>query len=355
MVPASRTSPRTGCGCGTWTGWSRAPSPTSRTPGRSRGHPTHASSSTPTTGSCGRYPPTADGGRPTAICEIPATGSIIGGAWGASGTIAFSVWRDNLYEVAASGGEPKPLVEIDPATQIDFHFPSWLPDGELMYVTHWKGESGGTGEGKPGLTIFDGKRQTGIPGPFGDSDDSPVYSPAGDLMYLSRGATPGVWTVPFDLKGRRATGTPALVGPDAVTLSASSDGSLLYAEGSNLNVPRQMVWLDRTGKVIETVGSRHVGLNRPSLSPDGRRVAFSAADNGNHDVWVLDLITGTETRLTFSPLDEFDPEWLGSSSRLAYVERSEMEGRVLSINADGTGGGSGSWPPWTAWDGHREM
>jgi Tol biopolymer transport system component len=114
------------------------------------------------------------------------------------------------------------------------------------------------------------------------------------------------------------------------------DGSLLYAEGS-VNVSRQLVWVDRTGKEIEAVGSPHMGLAGPRLSPDGRRVAFSAADGGNRDVWVLDLMTGIETRLTFGPQSESSPEWMASSSRLAYIEHDEMQARVLSIHADGSG------------------
>ena len=280
----------------------------------------------------------AEGGQPTAICEIPGTGNIIGAAWSATGKIAFSVWRDRLYEVAAGGGVPAVLVDLDPVTQIDFHSPSWLPNGELMYVTHWQSNSDSTGQKVPGLTFFDGRRQIQVPGDFGSTQDAPILTPSGHLLYLLGGATPGIWAVPFDLKGHRATGTPVLVGPAAVTLSASADGSLLYSEGSELDLPRELVWVDRAGVEIEAVGRPHVRLRRPRLSPDGRRVAFTAANGGNVDVWVLDLETGIETRLTFDPQQESSPEWLASSSRLAYVERDGMQARVLAINADGSGG-----------------
>ena len=128
------------------------------------------------------------------------------------------------------------------------------------------------------------------------------------------------------------------MGPAAVTLSASADGSLLYSEGAELDLPRELVWVDRAGVEIEAVGRPHARLAGPRLSPDGRRVAFTALDGGNVDVWVLDLETGTETRLTFGPQPESSPEWLASSSRLSYVERDGMQARVLAINADGSGG-----------------
>ncbi len=146
-----------------------------------------------------------------------------------------------------------------------------------------------------------------------------------------------MWAVPFDLERHQAAGAPVLVAPDAVTLSASADGSLLYSEGSKVSVHRELVWLDRTGEEIGAVGSPHEEPWSAAAVPDGHRVAFSAADGGNEDVWVLDLKTGTETRLTFGPQKESKPEWLGSSSRLSYVEENGMQGRVLSINADGSG------------------
>ena len=280
---------------------------------------------------------TVEGGRATALCEIPGTGSIISAAWSPAGRIAFSVWRDQMYEVAPSGGAPEVLVELDPDTQIDFHSLSWLPNGELLFVTHWKADRDSTGQPVPSLTFFDGRKPTLIPGDFGGSGGSPRLTATGQLLYLRRGVTAGIWAVPFDPDNHRTTGTPVLVAPDAVTLSASADGSLLYSEAQNFTVQRELVWRNRQGEEIGVVGSPHRGLTSPRLSPDGDRVAFSAADGDNSDIWVLDLKTGTETRLTFGPQSEFWPEWLASSSRLTYVEESGTQTRVISINADGSG------------------
>ncbi len=140
------------------------------------------------------------------------------------------------------------------------------------------------------------------------------------------------------MKRRRVEGTPVLVAPDAVSVSVSDDGSLLYVEGSTGEERRELVWVDRSGKVIEVLGSGHAGLAGATLSPDGRRVAFSARDGGNRDIWVRDLARGTETRLTFSGGLEGQPEWLASSSRLAYTRVENLQGRIFAVNADGSGG-----------------
>jgi len=279
----------------------------------------------------------ADGGRPTAICEIPGTGHFVGSAWSPSGKIAFAVWRENLYEVAAAGGSPTVLVRVEPATQVDFHNPAWLPNGELLYITHWKDAEDSSGERHHGFTIFDGKTQIAVDGDMGSQDDNPVMTPEGRLLYLRKGATPGVWSQPFDLAKHRTTGDAALVAPDAVSLSVSSDGTLLYVEGSSLGLPKELTWIDRAGKTTGAVGRAHMNLGSPRLSPDGRRVAFSAGDDGNDDVWSLDLASGAETRLTFDASSESAPAWIGSLSRLAFVQRANLRGQIQSINADGSG------------------
>ncbi len=288
------------------------------------------------------------GGAPSAVCEVPATGKLIGVTWSARGVIAFSVWRDRMYQVPALGGNPSVLIEIDPDTQIDFHCPTWLPNGDLLYVTHWKSERDSAGTVKRALTIFDGKRQIGIPGEFGNSpDDMPTLTSSGRLLFLRVGATPGAWSAPFDLAHHRATGPPILVAAGAVTISAADDGSLLYVEGSGNSVTRELVWVDRAGKDIAALGKPHRGLGRARLSPDGRRIAFTASHGDNEDVWVLDVASDTETRLTFGPLREVSPEWMASSSTLAYIELEPggMQGRVLSIHADGSGGQRPFAPP----------
>ncbi len=278
-----------------------------------------------------------EGGRPIAICEIPGAGNIIGVTWSRSGTIAFSAWRGGMYRVPAGGGTAELLIDIDPATTIDFHSPSWLANGDLLYTTHWKSARDGKGQPLPHLSVFDGKRQIPVAGSFGGDDESPIVTSTGQLLFLRRGANSGIWSIPIDLERRRAEGTEVLVAPDAVWMSASEDGSLLYVEGSSSDAARELVWADRSGKVLEAVGPAHPGLADPALSPDGRRIAFSATDGNNQDVWVRDLSRGTETRITFGEQRESLPVWLASASRLAYVEQKGMEGRIVAANADGSG------------------
>jgi Tol biopolymer transport system component len=279
-----------------------------------------------------------EGGKPTAICEIPGTGHCA--SWSRSGVIALAVWRGGLYKVAAGGGPAELFVDIDPATTVDFHAPSWLANGDLLYITHWNSLKDGSGRSRAFLTVFDGKQQIPVTGDLGNDEAAAIVAPTGELLFLRAGANPGLWSVPYDLTRRRVDGTPVVISPEAVSMSVSEDGSLLYIEGSVGEERRELVWVDRSGKVIEVVGPGHAGLSGVALSPDGRRVAFSAQDGGSQDIWVRDLARGTETRLTFSGDSVGQPEWLASSSRLAYinVKGLNLQGRIFAVNADGSGG-----------------
>jgi Tol biopolymer transport system component len=58
------------------------------------------------------------------------------------------------------------------------------------------------------------------------------------------------------------------------------------------------------------------------ISPDGRRVAATKRDPSrgqNMDIWVLDAVRGTGSRITTERTDEFNPAWFPDGERLAYV------------------------------------
>jgi len=80
---------------------------------------------------------------------------------------------------------------------------------------------------------------------------------------------------------------------------------------------RQLTWVDRTGKVLGTLGApdEH-NLNNPRVAPDGRRVAVQRMVQGNTDLWLLD---GARTsRLTFDAGADRFPIWSPDGRRLVF-------------------------------------
>jgi hypothetical protein len=91
--------------------------------------------------------------------------------------------------------------------------------------------------------------------------------------------------------------------------SVSETGVLTY-RGSGPAAIVQLTWFDRQGKPLGTIGDKAAYQN-PAISPDGSRVAVAQFDrqNGNSNVWVMDLARGTSTKVTFSPGRNDFPVW----------------------------------------------
>jgi hypothetical protein len=96
-------------------------------------------------------------------------------------------------------------------------------------------------------------------------------------------------------------------------------------------------------------------LVAPSWSPDGRRIAFSAAIRGNSDIYVVDTGGGVPKRLTVEPTMDLEPWW---SHDGRYIYFASDRARTLEIWRMAVEGGaavriteSGGFEPMESLDG----
>jgi Tol biopolymer transport system component len=138
------------------------------------------------------------------------------------------------------------------------------------------------------------------------------------------------------------------IGTDNVGLarfSVSREGTLVYRTGE---VNGRLVWVDRAGREIETIGEAGV-YGDPALSRDGKRLAYNQVDprTGKSDLWIRDLARGVSSRFTFRPGNNGIAAWspdgssvaftsiVGNSGREIYVKPSSGQGdEVLLLKAD---------------------
>jgi serine/threonine-protein kinase len=266
----------------------------------------------------------------TKICDTPSMFGGGGGAtWSGDGRIVFSYGSSGLYEVPAGGGDPRSLLEPDPELESDFHQPGFLPGGSaVMFVQHRLRHGPDTlqllrnGE-RTTLVQFEG---TGIWDPF--------YSPTGHILYHRVGDNGGVWALPFSLSNMEPSGNPFLLTADASVPSAAAGETMSFMRG-NIAVQGQLVWVDRSGTVLEAVSDKLGIIQAVSLSPDGRKAAVSVTESGNRDVWIIDLERKTKSRLTFANTFETMPAWTPDGKSVVYRDIDE---NVVFIKAsDGTG------------------
>ena len=280
----------------------------------------------------------ATGGNPTPIAPLTfALGGAPGGVWTADDRIVYSSSSTALgmYEVPAEGGAFREILKVDPATDSDLHQPSLLPDGKsLLFVTDLKTE------GPRRIEAYsNGKRKVVLEEAKGEYVRFPVYSPTGHILYSRRLPPSGVWAVRFDPGRLEVEGEPFLVAADVGAQSVANDGTLVVRPAAGTTL-RQLAWLDHDGKVLTKIGEPMSGGRSPRLSPDGKRVAFTAeAGSSTREVFVMTLPNGVPTRLTFTPENEADVEWLPSGQRLVFSQTSATSASQWTIFAKSADGG----------------
>jgi serine/threonine protein kinase len=272
------------------------------------------------------------GGAPQIICD--GGSGVHGGTWSADGTILFSGDGPVLLRTTATGGKPVPVTELDKDRKEGSHLrPYFLPDGKsyLFIVTSAVAESRGVYLG----TI--GSKQHAL---LINSISDTRYSPSGHLLYQREGV---LFAHRFDLRNSKLIGEPVVIADrvanapntGSTAFSVSTDGILAY-RGADSELARRMIWVDPSGNPIgEPLATGN--FREVSLSPDGRRIAYSQTDGtGNTDIWILDLIRKTNSKVTFDPKSERMPIWLPDGSGLIYSSNQLGTPDLFQIAADRT-------------------
>lgn len=74
----------------------------------------------------------------------------------------------------------------------------------------------------------------------------------------------------------------------------------------------------------------------PAWSPNENRIAFSATDDGNYEIYTLDLNRGIIRRLTNNNIVDRMPDWSGDGKQITfYSERENMTG-IFIMGSDGS-------------------
>jgi Tol biopolymer transport system component len=262
----------------------------------------------------------AAGGPPEELC---AASFDIVGSWNRAGTILFSQMfpRLGIYRVSDKGGEATPVTSFEPRRgEVSKIWPHFLPDGRRFLYVDWA-------LGQPPRELRVGSLDSKESRVVTRLDSRAEYVSSGYLLYV-RDAT--LFAQPFDASRARLHGEPLLVaesvhyfyGPAHASFSVSQTGVLAYQAAAP---PSRLVWFDRAGKEIGTLGQPAV-LKGFRISGEGGRVAAAIEDRrtGTSDVWVLEPQRGISTRLHADPVDEGSPVWSSDGAKVFY--RSDRQG-----------------------------
>jgi Tol biopolymer transport system component len=247
--------------------------------------------------------------------------------WGDEEFVVFDDGRSSVYRVSSSGGSAELLFSSDTLT---FRGPRLLPGGGGILVTTRPVADPLSSR----LLVYDvgsGALREVIP-----SATAAQYVPTGHLVY-SHGSG-SLMAVSFDLESLRVTGTPvtllsdlALAGNGEGQFSISETGTLVYATGRPTDrVP--LAWLGLDGRLTPIPIEAERAAN-PRVSPDGGSIAYA----GDGQIWIHDVLLGTDRQFTFGSAHAF-PVW-SSDGRYLYFLSDAVDGGRWTVTrrlADGT-------------------
>ena len=256
------------------------------------------------------------GGKPQVIASLDT--GVFGRAsatWNREGTILFGLDTGRpLLRVSAEGGPVTAVTDVPKGG----HFrPAFLPDGKHFLFLAVRDE----GKSRVYVGSLDSKDMKEIL----TSNTTVSYTSSGQLLFVRDNAlfAQNLDLKNFELRDKavRIADSIFFVGGNAgfAAFSVSETGVLVYRTGKSQEESErtQLTWFDRTGNVLETIGT--IGLNRnPRLSPDGKRIAVQVdnRDSGTlNSVWILDF-GNVSSRIAEKAVD---PMWSSDGRRVVYL------------------------------------
>lgn len=263
------------------------------------------------------------GGPPQTICETSVT--VLGGAWSRDDTIVFGTVANGIMRVPAAGGVPTLVTTTGGRNEVH-GFPSFLPDQRhFVYVRApenpgiYLGSLDATPEQQSSKRIL----STSVSAVYAPSPDTGM----GRVLFIREGS---LLAQPFDEKSLEPRGEPIPVAERVGTLllsanfSVSRSGILAYRPGKTALWLSRLSWFDRQGKPLGEIGAPGAySYTDLALSPDGTGLAAARLDpkvaGAQAGIWLLDLLRGVSTRLTFDLAPDAAPVWSPDNSRVAFA------------------------------------
>ena len=261
--------------------------------------------------------------------------------------------------VPAGGGTP---VLVTDSASLNTS-PVWIPgQTDLLFISDRDGgrdiyQVSLTASGRPGGQPI--RITTGL-----DPDRIALSADGSRLAWSVMTETSRIWTSPIPRGDSVPLSTATAVTSGSQTIenvAASPDGRWLYYD-SDLRGSVDLWRLPLAGPSAagpaEQLTTDPAADFSPSVSPDGREIAFHSFRTGNRDIFVMPASGGPQVRVTSGTEHDWNPHWAPDGQELAFDQhlnrnrslwliRRGPDGTWGAVRPLSTGGGFARAPRWS--------
>jgi TolB protein len=211
--------------------------------------------------------------------------------------IAFRSRRDattDIFIMNADGSYPTNMIRDPEGSQFDEFYPSWSPDGQTLALITDRFELGGCSWHTVALMpVTGGMENIRHIATVNGNQRSVAWSPDGHSLTFSNSC-------------------------------GTNDAVSLY------------LWSQDTAEVRRLTHHKSQNIY-PAWSHNGRFVAFTSTRDGNSEIYVLELASGTLTNLTNHPGKDIFPTWSPDDKLIAFTSnRDGHDDDIFVMGADGS-------------------
>jgi Tol biopolymer transport system component len=250
--------------------------------------------------------------------------------------IAFVSWRQGNAEIYKMDPQGTSVVRLTKTATADERLPAWSYDNKRIAVMRKRADIGNVIHDDIWVMNADGSNGHWVrPEASPWNLWNPSWSPDGSHLVLTMSIQGFVYL---------ATMT---VADGQVTLIHPVGGGILGLQPQYDATGQRIVYVNNYNKSVDQVnadGSNHKMLassstipNRPTFSPDGKKIAYSTMIPGtlNEEIFVKNLVTNVTTRLTYAAGPDFEPTWSPDGTKIAFTSRRSGQYQVWVMSATG--------------------
>jgi eukaryotic-like serine/threonine-protein kinase len=267
------------------------------------------------------------------IHEI-GSGTWGGGTWGSDGTILFAPAADQpLFRISAASSPPSPVTALNKDLEEVAHvWPYFLPDGKHFI---YRARSAKSEKSAMYVGLLGSNERKKI----SNENTLAAYAPPGYLLFVREKK---LLAQRFDTARLELSGDPIPLAPGLEGMgwySVSRNGVLTVNNGSWYPTKTELVWFDRKGQRIASLGSADKLFTPagstderffdPILSPDGREIAAERHVRDLGNIWLSEAQRERFLRFTVGTTHDQTAVWSPDGRFIAFTTELSYSGWVI--------------------------